>query len=125
MHAVPKEESTTSKLRMVLDASAKTASGTSLNDHLLVGPTVHPPLIDVLLQFRKFKVALTTNVSCMYREVRLPNNQKDLHSFVWREDPKQPMVDYRMTRLTFGLSASSYAANMALRQNALDHSESH
>ena len=30
-----------------------------------------------------------------------------------------------MTRLTFGISASSFAANMALRQNALNHSETH
>ena len=81
MHAVHKEDSTTSKLRVVFDAFAKTVSGTSLNDHLLVGPTVHPPLIDVLLRFRQFKVALTTNVSCMYQAVRLPDNQKDLH--IW------------------------------------------
>ena len=34
-------------------------------------------------------------------------------------------MDYRMTRLTFGVSVSSFAANMALRQNAIDHKESH
>ena len=28
-----------------------------------------------------------------------------------------------MTRLTFGVSASSFEANMALRQNVLDHFE--
>ena len=75
MHAVHKDDSTTSKLRIVFDASASTTSGTSLNDHLLVGPTVHPPLIDALLKFRRYKVALTTNVSRMYRAVRLPDNQ--------------------------------------------------
>ena len=30
-----------------------------------------------------------------------------------------------MTRLTFRVSASSIAANMALRQNAINHSKSH
>ncbi len=29
-----------------------------------------------------------------------------------------PLVDYRMTRLTFGVSASSFAANMSVKQNA-------
>ena len=51
--------------------SAKSASRISLNDMLLVGPTVHPPLMDVLLRFRMHRVALTTNVSKMYRAVEL------------------------------------------------------
>ena len=71
MHAMHKEDSTTNKLRIVFDASAKMTSGTSLNDHLLVGPTVHPPLVDILLWFRKFRVPLTTDVSHMYRAVKL------------------------------------------------------
>jgi len=33
---------------------------------------------------------------------------------------KDPLCDYRMTRVTFGVSASSFAANMAVKQNALD-----
>ena len=75
MHVVRKESSTTSKVRVVFDASAKTASGASLNDQLLVGPTVHSPLIDVLLRFRRHKVALATDVSRMYRAILLPNEQ--------------------------------------------------
>ena len=125
MHTVYKEESTTSKLRVVFDASAKSDSRTSLFDHLLVGPTAHPPLIDVLPRFRQHKVALTTDVSLMYRAIRLPNNQKDLHCFLWREDPEEEIMEYRMTRLTFRVGASSFATNTALRQNAINHSKSH
>ena len=120
MHAVRKEDSTTTKLRVVFDASAKSATGLSLND-LLVGPTVHPTLIDVLLRFRFHRVALTADVSKMYRAVELTPSDRDLHRFVWRADPNQPLRDYRMTRLTFGVSASSFAANMAMKQNAVDH----
>ena len=50
MHAV-KESSTTTKIQAVFDASAKPSSGVSLNDLLLVEPTVHPLLPDVLLRF--------------------------------------------------------------------------
>ena len=37
-HCVLKDASTTTKLRVVFDASAKTTTGLSLNDCLMVGP---------------------------------------------------------------------------------------
>ena len=57
----------------------------------------------------------------MYRAVLLPQNQRDLHRFVWRRALSDVLTDYRMTRLTFGVSASSFAANMAVIQNAVEH----
>ena len=120
MHAVRKESSTTTKVRAVFDASAKSLTGVSLNDILLVGPTVTSPLIDVLLRFRFHRIALTTDISRMYRAVALTQSNRDLHRFVWRKDPSEPLKDYRMTRVTFGVSASSFVANMCVKQNAID-----
>ena len=117
MHAVIKASSTTTKVRAVFDA--KSSSGVSLNDQLLVGPTVHTSLVDILLQFRLHRVALTTDISRMYRAVLLPESERDLHRFVWRRDPTDVLKDFRMTRLTFGVSAS-FTANMAVKQNATD-----
>ena len=121
MHAVHKQTSTTTKIRAVFDASAKTSIGASLNDTLLKGPTIHPPLIDVLLHFRRYRVAITADVSEMYRAVELAPCDKDLHRFVWRSKPTDQLIDYRMNRVTFGVSASSFAANMSVKQNTLDH----
>ena len=125
MHAVHKTTSTTTKLRVVFDASAKSSTGVSLNDQLLVGPTVHAPLTDVLLRFRQHRVALTADISRMYRAVLLPEAQRDLHRFVWRRHQHEELKDYRMTRLTFGVSASSFAANMAVKANAIQNRETH
>ena len=121
MHTVKKEYSTTTKIRAVFDASAKSSSGVSLNDLVLVGPTVHSLLIDVL-RFRLHRVALTTDVSKMYRAIELVPEDRDLHRFVWRQTTDQPIQDFRMTRVTFGISASSFIANMCVKQNALDFS---
>ena len=65
-------------------------------------------------------MALTADVSKMYRAIELTDDDKDLHRFVWRSQPDDPLKDYRMTRLTFGVSASSFAVNMAVKQNAID-----
>ena len=122
MHAVYKASSSTTKVRAVFDASAKSSTNISLNDTLQVRPTVHPKLIDVLLRFRWHPVALVADVSKMYRAIELVDDDKDFHRFVWRSSTKDCLIDYRMTRVTFGVSASSFAANMAVKQNAINHS---
>lgn len=57
----------------------------------------------------------------MYRAVALDESDKDLHRFVWRSSPQDPLKDFRMTRVTFGVSASSFIANMCIKQNAQDN----
>ena len=84
MHAVCKKLST-AKLKVVFDSSARSESGVSLKDRVLVGPTVNTSLVDVLPRFLRF--ALMTDVRKMYRAVLLPEDQRDLDRFAWREDP--------------------------------------
>lgn len=123
MHAVRKDSSTTTKLRVVFDVhvSAKSSSGISLNDTLLVGRTIHSPLMDVLIRFRRHQIPLTADVSKMYRAIHLHETDRVYHRFVWRDKQDEPLRDYQMIRATFGVSASSHAANMSLRQNASNH----
>ena len=71
VHAVYKATSSTTKVCAVFAASAPSSSGVSLNDNLLVGPTVHSSLIDVLFRFRLHRIALTTDISRMYCMVLL------------------------------------------------------
>ena len=68
-------------------------------------------------------MALNADISKMYREVQLSEADKDLHRFVWREDPSSPVKDYRMTRVTFGVSASPFLAVRTLQQTADEHGE--
>ena len=121
MHAVFKDSSSTTKLRVMFDGSATTASGTSLNQALLVGPTIQPTLSNTLLKFRCYPIALNSDISKMYREVMLYPPDKDLHRFVWRDSPSDPILDHRMCRVTFGVSASPFLAVRTLQQTARDH----
>lgn len=64
-HPVIKETSSTTKVRPVMDASAKTANGYSLNDRLCVGPTIQPDLFELLIQWRRFKYAFSGDIEKM------------------------------------------------------------
>lgn len=70
-HAVFKEASSTTKLKVVFNASASSSSGISLNDILLTGPIVQPDLFSLLLRFRMFKYALTADIKKMYHQVNI------------------------------------------------------
>ncbi len=67
MHGVVKESSSTTKLGVVFDASAKTTSGSSFNDTLILGPTLYPNICDILIRFRTYPVAVSSDISKMYR----------------------------------------------------------
>ena len=123
MHKVFKQSNTSTKLRVVFDGSAVTTTGSSLNQSLMVGPTLHPTLENIILKFRVYPIALTADVSKMYREVELSEPDRDFHRFLWRSTPDGAILDYRMTRVTFGVSASPYLAVRTLQQTAADHGQ--
>ena len=110
MHGVMKESSSTTKLRIVFDASALTTSGNSLNDSLIPGPCMYPAIPDLLIKLRTHKVAMTADIGKMFREVGLQEVDHDLHRFVWRPEEGAPIQIARMKRLTFGVASSPFLA---------------
>ena len=123
MHSVSKTTSTTTKLRVVFDASAKTTSGVSFNDTLATGPMLHMTLDKILLRFRRHRVALTGDVRKMYREIVLTPGDQHYHRFVWRAQVSDPVQEYCMNRVTFGVKSSPYVAVQTLQQAAVDFGE--
>lgn len=81
-HAVFKDTSTTTKLRVVFDASCKGTSGLSLNDTLL-GPTIQQDLFSILTRFRTFQYAMTADITKMYRQILIDESQRSLQRVFW------------------------------------------
>ena len=124
VHSVHKETSTSTKVRAVFDASAPSASGVSLNDLLAVGPTLQPTLEQTLLRFRSYSIAISGDISKMYREILLSPVDRPLHRFLWRKELTDPWKDYEMQRVTFGVTSSPYMAIKTLMQTATDFGQS-
>jgi hypothetical protein len=95
-------DKTTTKLRIVFDASAK-CEGTSLNDTIHQVPKLQWEIIDVLLRFRKEPVAVVGDVAEMYLQVRICEEDRPYHRFLWRDcNTDEEPEEYEFTRIVFG-----------------------
>lgn len=122
-HAVVKTSSSTTKVRVVFDASCKTNSGTSLNNSLLIGPTLQPDLSTTLMRWRRHKIAFCADVEKMYRQILVHTKDQDFQRIVWRRSPLKPIEHYRLHTVTYGTSAAPYLAVRTLLQLADDESK--
>ena len=69
-HCVVKPDSTTTKIRITYDASAKTkSSNNSLNNCLEGGPTLLPDLCGILVRFRLNPIAIISDVEKAFLQV--------------------------------------------------------
>ena len=69
---------------MVFDAAAK-SDGKSLNDAVRAGPKLQRELTDVLTRFRTAPIALSGDVSEMFLQVGLSEEDRQYRRFLWRE----------------------------------------
>ncbi|XP_058828481.1 uncharacterized protein LOC131688298 [Topomyia yanbarensis] len=120
-HPVIKKESTTTKIRVVFDGSAKTTSGHSLNDLLQVGPILQDELISIVLRFRLFHVAIVADIEKMYRQILVHPDDQPLQRIFWRFDPSEELTEYQLSTVTYGLAPSSFLAIRTLYSLADDY----
>lgn len=119
-HCVIKESSSTTKFRVVFDASAKDANLQSLNDCILKGPRIQADLLDLLIRFRYFRVAFTADIEKMYRQVWINPNDHKFQLIVWRDDENKPIKTFSMNTVTFGTTSAPYLAIKTLSRLAED-----
>ncbi|CAI6352741.1 unnamed protein product [Macrosiphum euphorbiae] len=117
-HAVINENSTTTKVRVVFDASCKTESGNSLNDLLLKGPVLQDELLYILARFRTYNYVLSADITKMYRQIKVANEDCNYQRILWRADPKMPIQVYRLTTLTYGTVPAAFIATACLEKLA-------
>ncbi|XP_011871102.1 PREDICTED: uncharacterized protein LOC105563802 [Vollenhovia emeryi] len=117
-HPVIKASSNTTKVRVVFDASAKANNGVSLNDLLMVGPTIQDSLFTHLIQFRTYKYVLTADIEKMYRQILLHEDDRIYQRILWRQNDQ--IQTLQLNTLTFGVSSSPFLAIRTIQKLADD-----
>ena len=119
-HAVIKLSSSTTKTRVVFDASANSTSNLSLNDILLVGPTIQNDLFSIMIRSRKYQLLFTADIPKMYRQINVDRRDTHLQRILWRNKSHEPIKTFELTTVTYGTASAPFLATRSLKQLALD-----
>ncbi|KAL1446901.1 hypothetical protein WDU94_003682 [Cyamophila willieti] len=115
-HMITKPDSVSTKTRIVFDASAKTTSGKSLNDILHTGPKLYSDLLGILLNFRLFPCAINGDITKMFLQILVNDNDCKFQKLLWRFSSSEPLTTYEMKVVIFGMRSSPFLAQRTVRQ---------
>lgn len=115
--AVYDPERISTKCRVVFDASAKTATGYSLNSFLLSGPPLQLDIANLAMKFRTRKIVLIGDIAKMFLNIDVNENDRDYLRFLWKETHESgPPRVYRFSTLIFGATDSPFQAITCLQK---------
>ncbi|XP_060855155.1 uncharacterized protein LOC132932813 [Metopolophium dirhodum] len=124
-NGVVKPGSTTTKLRVVYDASALSSNGKSLNDNLFMGPKLQQDLPGIILRFRLHAVVFTTDIKQMFRQIVVTPKHRPYQRLLFRFQPSDPVQTYEMSTVTFGQRSSPFLAIRTIHQLAEDEAKAY
>ncbi|XP_064464472.1 uncharacterized protein LOC135375756 [Ornithodoros turicata] len=122
-HAVIRRDRETTKVRIVFDASSKAHGSLSLNEALHAGPNLNPDVLQLLLRFRSYHVALTADIEKAFLQIVLDSANRDCLRFLWYAttpragEPLPPVEIWRMTRVPFGAKSSPFLLAATIRHH--------
>lgn len=119
-HAVFKQNSETTKTRVVFDGSARTSSGFSLNDLQMVGPNVQDSIFSILIRARQYRYILTADIEKFFRMVELDERDRNFQLILWRSHESNPIKTLRLKTVTYGLASATYLSTKCLSVLAED-----
>ena len=119
-HGVKRDVRTT-PVRIVFDCSAKMGiNSPSLNDCLWTGPTLTADLLQVLLRFRLYKFACTSDIEKAFLMVQLREDDRNYTRFLWLKNPVDPnseLIIFRFRVVLFGARSSPFLLNATIRKH--------
>ena len=124
--AIIRDDKSTTKIRIVFDASSK-KQGPSLNDCLHAGPSLTASLFSVLVKFRERNIAFIADVEKAFLQISLDPEHRDYVRFLWFKNPldiefenieHNELIEYRLCRVLFGVTSSPFLLNATFIMHA-------
>ena len=108
---VIRENATTTKIKMVFDASAKPAPlANSINECMFTGPSLQPLLWDILIRARMTPNLLLADIQKAFLQIGVKETDRDAFRFLFEIDGKEE----HFRRLPFGVEASPFLLGATL-----------
>ncbi|KAI4474055.1 hypothetical protein M0802_015814 [Mischocyttarus mexicanus] len=118
-HGVLRPDKATTKLRVVFNGSSTSSSGHSVNDLMHTGANLLLNIADVLLWIRSHRHLFMTDITKMYRQIKVHPDDWDLQRILWL-DKQGKEKHFHLTTVTYGTKAAPFLAIRALMQLAED-----
>ena len=110
---VVREASSSTKVRPVFDASAASYNGVSLNNCLQTGPSLNPDLVEILIRFRRWPIALSGDITKAFLQVNMRQEDRDVHRFLLKCENGIRVMRFQC--VPFGNTASPFLLNATIR----------
>ena len=111
-------DKSTAKVRIVFDGAAR-YDGKLLNDVIQPGPKLQQDLVDILLKFRRYPVALVCDIAEMYLRIGVYLQDRPYQRVLWRSlnQSEKPKI-LQFTCVVFGINSSPFHAQYVSQHHA-------
>ena len=121
-HPILKEDSLTTKTRIVFDASSRTKTGfKGINSLIYPGRNLHNEIAQILLRWRGYRYATLLDIHKCFWNIHLKKGSAmpgiedtDFCRYMWQWDKAGEPVPYRHTSLCFGVTSSPYQSTWCI-----------
>lgn len=118
-HHPVKKDSLTTPIRIVYDCSFKeNVDSPSLNDCLEKGPQLLNEMVGILLRFRIWCYAITSDIEKAFLNIKLHENDREFTKFLWLSrlnDAESEFITYQFSSVLFGSISSPAILNAVVK----------
>ena len=112
------KEGSTTRIRPVFDASARSKDHPSLNQCLDKGPNVIELIPNILLRFRMGKIGVVSDIRKAFLQISVNQTDRDFLRFLWVDSQEKERI-FRHKRVVFGVNSSPFLLGATIEYHLL------